>query len=132
MTVETAIVISTFLLMMFGVLEYGRLLMARHLLDNAAREGARQAVVNTEEMSTTDIQNTVTYYLAIPSLTNISSSVFKADPTTQANLGAWTDAGFGDSIAVQVSADYQPILPVPGLPNTISLKTIAIMTCEGN
>lgn len=131
-TVETAIVISTFILFMYGVLEYGRLTMARHLLDNAAREGARQAVVNTEEMTTADIQNTVSYYLSIPSLTNVNTSVFKADPVTQANLGAWTDAAFNDCIAVQVTADYTPILPVPGLSGTQTLKTIAIMTCEGN
>ena len=39
--VETAIVISVCLLFLFGIVEYGRFLMIQHLINNAAREGAR-------------------------------------------------------------------------------------------
>jgi Flp pilus assembly protein TadG len=45
--VETAAIISVFLLLLFGVLEYCRFLYVRQLIANAAREGARYAVVNT-------------------------------------------------------------------------------------
>ncbi|MCI0455362.1 MAG: pilus assembly protein [Gemmataceae bacterium] len=45
--VETAAVLIVFLLLLFGVLEYCRFLFMRELIANAAREGARFAVVRT-------------------------------------------------------------------------------------
>jgi Flp pilus assembly protein TadG len=45
--VETAVVVSVFVLVLFGALEYCRFIFIRQLVDNAAREGARFAVVNT-------------------------------------------------------------------------------------
>ena len=39
--VETAMVIIPLLMFMFGVFEYGRLLMTWNVLNNAAREGCR-------------------------------------------------------------------------------------------
>src|SRR5947209_17897848 len=103
--VETAIVISVCLLFLFGIVEYGRFLMIQHLINNAAREGARKAVASTNTATpttTADIQNTVTTALAGQYLSNVTISVYKADPTSGANTGVWTDAAFGDGIAVQV------------------------------
>ena len=54
--VETAAVVSVFLLVLFGVLEYCRLLFIRQLVANAARDGARYATVNT--MSPTVVEDT--------------------------------------------------------------------------
>lgn len=45
--VETAFVLVAFLMLLFGVFEYCRMIFTRQLLANAAREGARYAVVNT-------------------------------------------------------------------------------------
>jgi Flp pilus assembly protein TadG len=45
--VETAMVISIFLMVLFGIFEYGRFVMTRGLMENAAREGARWAVAHT-------------------------------------------------------------------------------------
>ena len=44
--VETAVVISLVLLLIFGTYEYGRFVMVRQVIHNAAREGARLAVVD--------------------------------------------------------------------------------------
>lgn len=44
--VEFALVIPVFLVMMFGVLDFGRVIWARNSLENAAREGARYAIVH--------------------------------------------------------------------------------------
>src|SRR5438067_5589374 len=49
--VEFAVVSIFFFLILFGILEYGRLVMIINLMDNAAREGARYAVVNTNQGS---------------------------------------------------------------------------------
>ena len=45
--VETAAVMIVFLILLFGVLEYCRFFFMRELISNAAREGARYAVVHT-------------------------------------------------------------------------------------
>jgi Flp pilus assembly protein TadG len=65
--VELAVVIGPILLLIFGVLEYCRLLMVRQVCENAVREGARYAVARTtgtnpstgSAWSTTDMQNRV-------------------------------------------------------------------------
>jgi len=44
--VESALVLSIFLMLLFGVFEYCRYLMVLHVTHNAARDGARYAAVN--------------------------------------------------------------------------------------
>jgi Flp pilus assembly protein TadG len=129
-TVETAFVLMLFILFLFAVFEYGRLLMVRHLLDNAAREGARQAVVATAGADT-EIQAIVTKFLAGQQQATIT--IYKVNPTTGTNLGAWADAAFGESIAVQVDGTYHPILPTFGLlPDGFAVRGKSIMRCEAN
>jgi Flp pilus assembly protein TadG len=47
--IETAVIACVFLMLLFGVLEFCRFLFFRQLIDNAAREGARYAVVHTHD-----------------------------------------------------------------------------------
>src|SRR5262249_47275373 len=55
--VETSVVISIALLFMFGIFEYGRFVMTKHLMENAAREGARWATVHTYDGTTAGVQD---------------------------------------------------------------------------
>lgn len=130
--VEMGIVLSICLLFLFGIYEYGRLVMVHQLMQNAAREGARQAVTGTATLATSDIQNTVTNYLAGVPVQNLHVTVYKVDPATGTSLGAWTSAQFGDGIAVQVTLDYQPVLaPVLGS-HSFSLSATSVMRSEAN
>jgi Flp pilus assembly protein TadG len=52
--VESALVLSVFMLLLFGMFEYCRFLMVLHVTENAAREGARYAVVNVDKPSDFD------------------------------------------------------------------------------
>jgi Flp pilus assembly protein TadG len=118
--------------MLFAVFEYGRFLMMRHLLDNAVREGARQAVIGTDTLTTTDIQNTVTQYLAGQPVTITSFNVYMTDSAGN-NAGSWNNAGFGIGIAVDVSGSYTPMLPTMNfLPSTVPLKAKVILRSEAN
>ena len=114
--VETALVISTCLLLVFGIYEYGRFLMVRNLMDNAVQVGARYAVVHTYDATTADIQNRVDQLLAgqsvhLPGYNKTTSiQVYWADATGN-NLGAWTDAPFGQYIAIRLDGTYRPMLP---------------------
>ena len=131
--VETAIVLNIVLMLMFAVMDYGKLVMTTQLLNNAAREGARQAVTSTSTMTTAQIQATVTNYLAGQNLSNMNIQVYQCDPTTGNNLGAWTNTTLGGSIAVQISGNYLPLLPTfSRIPSPLALSTTAMMTCEAN
>lgn len=134
-TVEFAVGASVFMLFVFGILEYCRLIMLRQLMANAAREGARYAVVHTYDKTTTDVQNEVKSRFGgqDKQLKTMSISVFKANPSTGANLGAWTDAAFGDCIAVQIDASFQSVLPTfLMLPNPVNLQVRSLMYSEAN
>jgi Flp pilus assembly protein TadG len=50
--VEGALVMSVFLLLLFGMFEYCRFLLVLHVTNNAARDGARYAVVNLDKPGT--------------------------------------------------------------------------------
>src|SRR5271169_6643522 len=82
--VETAIILNIVLILFFAVLDYGKLVMTKQLLDNAAREGARQAVVSTNSLTTANITSTVTQFMGGQSLSGMSVQVYQINPTTGA------------------------------------------------
>ncbi len=62
--VETALILSMTILILFGTFEYGRLLMDWNVLNNAAREGCRYALVNnTSTTVNADVTSVVTGYM---------------------------------------------------------------------
>ena len=131
--VEMSIVLAACLFSLLAIFEYGRYVMLRHLLDTAAREGARLAVVNTQTLTTGDIQAKVNSYLYNEPVNLSSFQVYKADPATGANIGNWTDAAFGDPIAVDIQGSYTPILPGLGfLQNPVTMNAKIVMLSEAN
>jgi Flp pilus assembly protein TadG len=129
--VETTIVLSACLIFLFAVFEFGRVIMMRHLVSNAAREGAREAVTNTGALATSDIQTTVTNYLAGQHFQSVTIQVYQADPATGNNIGAWNSAAFGGTVAVEINAVYQTMLPGLGwLPTTVPIKAKSMMRSE--
>lgn len=135
--VEAAIVINVLLVLILAVYEYGRLIMVKQLADNAAREGARLAVVSTNPNSgvtTSQIQTTVTGFLGGQAVNNLNVQVYQADSTTGNNVGAWNATPFGSNIAVQVDLDYVPVVPVQfGItPAALHITAKSTMRCEAN
>ncbi|QJW98841.1 TadE/TadG family type IV pilus assembly protein [Frigoriglobus tundricola] len=53
-TVETALVLTVFCMLLFGIFEYTRFLFVLQMTNNAARDGARYAAVNVSMPSTFD------------------------------------------------------------------------------
>lgn len=132
-TLEMAFILMPLLMLFMGVIEYSRLMFVRGLADNACREGARYAVVHATDKTTADVQAQVTSMLAgqAPAISGMSVIVFRIDPATGANLGAWTNARFGDGIAVQIVGTYQPMIPIVSN-TTFPISTMAVMLCEAN
>jgi Flp pilus assembly protein TadG len=97
--VEFAIVLSLFLVMLFGILEVGRVIMVHQVITNAAREGARRAVVPgaTDEQ----VQAIVDGYLGSAGVSGHTRTVFVNG--TEASLST---AASHDSVAVSVAVPY--------------------------
>lgn len=104
-------------------------------------------LTSTPHMLTTlDIQNTVFNYLAGQPLNNGSGqplspsdiSVYRADPVTGLPMtdskgSVWTNASFGESIAVKITVLYNSMLPgFPFLVNPDPVDFICIMRSEAN
>ncbi|WP_406698671.1 TadE family protein [Singulisphaera sp. Ch08] len=135
--VEASIVLPIFLMMLFGIFEYSRFAMMKNLMDHAAREGARYAVVHAYDKTTAEIQTFVRGKLAGQerqlSSGNPTIQVFRVNPTTGANLGLWTDARFGDWVMVQITGTYTSAAPRLLLMNsTFQVRAQAMMRCEAN
>jgi Flp pilus assembly protein TadG len=132
-TVETAMVLIPLTVVIFGIFEYGFLLMNWNLLNNSAREGCRYAMVNnTSSTISTDVQTIVNGYMAgetknFTSFTVTVSGTHLGASTTVNNLVA------GDMITVKVSGQYHflNIIPVANLPTTVTLNSSVVMVCEG-
>ncbi len=139
--VEFAFVAPVLLLVMFGILEYARFFYTAQVMNNAAREGARYAAVNTNIASTANVQTYVNNYLAGVGASQLVSyspssniSVYQADPTTGLNTGlAWTGTGWGTAVGVSVSGSYKPVLPgFLYLPGSTTISASCVMTTEAN
>jgi Flp pilus assembly protein TadG len=59
--VEVTLVAIVFFMLLFGIFEFGQLVMVNNIMDNAVREGARYAAVNTNQGSSlaANVQNVV-------------------------------------------------------------------------
>jgi hypothetical protein len=104
-----------------------------NLLNNAAREGCRYAVVNnTDPTISTDVQTTVTRFMAgqTSAFTNFTVTV------SGTHLGVATPVNSlvaGDMITVSVSGTYKfmNIIPLIKLPTSYAITSSVIMGCEG-
>ncbi len=133
--VELAFVVIIFLMMLFGIIEYCRFTFIHQVIDNAAREGARYAVVNTSDTTVTN--DTIAYVKQKMSgvdsmVTKYTCDVYKGD-ANGVKSGLAADAGFGEYIVVQIDCDYLPFLPsILYLNGTYHLTTKGMMYSEAN
>ena len=133
--VEMAAVIAIFCLLLFGMLEYCIMLYTMDVMQNAAREGARFAVVNSSDASlVSDTQTVVKNFMMglDTKNTNYVCSVYLSDSSGN-NIGDPTTATFGQNIGVQVSLTYKPITPgLLHLSSSFNFQTTACMASEAN
>jgi Flp pilus assembly protein TadG len=131
--VETAMVIMPVIMVIFGVFEYGFLLMNWNLVNNAAREGCRYAVVNnTSTTIGTDVQTVVNGFMAGES-TNFNAFTVTVSGTHQGVSTPVNNLVAGDMLTVTVSGQYRflNIIPLASLPTTMPITSSVVMVCEG-
>jgi len=139
--VEFACVAPVFFLALMGIFEYARFLFTWQMMNNAAREGARYAVVNLTTETTAGVQTYVDGYLMGQGAAQLASysktsniAVYKADATTGGNTGlTWTNATWGDGVGVSLSGTYRPFTPgLLYLTGSISLQSSCVVSVEAN
>lgn len=137
--VEMAFVLSLCVLMLFGILEYGRYLFFMHVATNATAAGARYAVVHTGDGTTSaQVQTQVTDVMAGTQsmVTSYTVAVFAAQagvtPPVAIGGSNWNDPQFGGGICVRITGTYPfvvgSLLGISSLPINVS----AVMTSEAN
>ena len=133
--VEFAFVGIIFFMLLFGIIEYSKLIFTQQMMLNAAREGARFAVVNSTDASlVSDTQAYVQTRLVglNKTVANYTCQVYAADSTGK-NIGAPGNAQFGSLMGVQLDCDYSPILPsLLLMKSTIHLTVKSYMYSEAN
>lgn len=114
--VEFALVAPVFLFLVLATIEFGRMIMVQQILTNAAREGARRAVV--EGSTPSEVESLVANYL---SRSSVSGATVEVSPR---NLGS---VGFGDDVTVTVSVPFDTV-SWTGTPWMLRDKTLKART----
>jgi len=109
--IETSIVLPMLLLVCISILEFGRAFETWQVMTNAAREGARVAVLPN---STTDqVKARVTTYLKAGVLVNVTNVNVAVDPTT-VSLGGGTTAP-GSQVTLTYPFQFMVLKPIAQL-----------------
>jgi hypothetical protein len=130
---EAALALPLFIVLVAGLVDGGRYFMLRQLLDNAVREGARLAIVSAGSFTSEQIASEVAGRLDAGTFPHLQVEVYLADAATGDKIGEWSDALWGDCIAVRATADYVSLLPTfSGMPGNGTIRATCTMYCEGN
>ena len=118
--VEFAIVAPVFVLFVMGMIEVARGLMVQEVITNAAREGARAAVVDTSTSST--VTSAVQSYLTAANISTSAATITVTIPAVR----------FNGIAIVTVSVPYSKVtwVPVPRYLGSITLTATSTMRCE--
>lgn len=133
--VEFAFVASVFFLLLFGIMEYARLCFTRQVIVNASREGARYIVANIADATVVADTTALvkTKMCGLDAQTSLYTCQIYMSDSTGANIGAATNAGFGQYICVQIDYDYVPLLPTfLSMSSKIRITSKDMMFSEAN
>ncbi len=102
--VEFALVAPLFFMMIFGMIEFGRMIMVQQVITNGSREGARVAVL--DGTSSADVTSTVNVYLESARVSGANVTIDPVDPGS---------AGYGEPVTVTVTIPFSQVswLPSP-------------------
>ncbi|WHH60540.1 TadE family protein [Petroclostridium sp. X23] len=117
--VEAAMVLPILLLILFSVFEFGRIFNAYMIITNAAREGARCAVVGTSDIDVINVININTSTL------DASKRQISVSPTSSSRTR-------GVQVAVQIDYKVEIITPLISsmIPNPFPLRAKTVMRME--
>jgi Flp pilus assembly protein TadG len=119
--VEFAVVAPVYFLFVFGIIEFGRMVMVQQILTNAAREGARVGVLDNS--TTSDVTTAANGYLKPANINNATITVSPNPPSSAAS---------GNPVSVTVSVGFKQVswLPSPIFLGGTTLTYTATMRRE--
>jgi Flp pilus assembly protein TadG len=119
---EFAIVLPVFVLLIVGILEFGRMIMVQQILTNASREGARLACIDGSTES--NVQTAVTQFLTNASVSGVTVTC------TPSTLSSATP---GSQITVQTSVPFDQVSWIASswFATDVTLSSSCMMRREG-
>ena len=119
--VEFAVVAPLFFLLVFGMIEFGRMVMVQQVITNASREGARVAVL--DGATTSEVNTAVENYMTSASVEGAEVSVTPDPPSS---------AGYGEPVTVVVSIPFDQVswLPSPMFLGGSTMSATTVMRRE--
>lgn len=101
---EFALIAPLFFLMIFGMIEFGRMVMVQQVITNGSREGARLAVLDGTTGAA--VTSTVNNYLESARVSGANVAVIPTEPSS---------AGYGEPVTVTVTIPFSQVswLPSP-------------------
>jgi Flp pilus assembly protein TadG len=128
--VESAIILLMFFMLLFGVIEAGRFLNHRQVLTNAAREGARYAVLPLSGTNTlpteAEIKTKVDSFLAAAHITGATTAVkcplgAAGCTSTDATMSVVSGSVTTEYTEVSVTKAFS-VITVPGFYSAININ----------
>jgi Flp pilus assembly protein TadG len=115
------VVLPVFLLLVMGIVEFGRMIMIQQVLTNASREGARRAAL--AGATANDVQGVVDAFLSTASVSGATVSV---------TPNSLTSAAPGSQVSVSVSIPFSQVswMP-PWFSSGVTLSANSLMRREG-
>jgi Flp pilus assembly protein TadG len=102
--VEGALCFTVFLMILFGMIDFGRAVFAYNFISYAAREGARYAIVRGQSSGHAATAADVTSF--------VKQEAIGLDPSAITVNTTWTpDKNAGSTVQVQAKYSFQPIVP---------------------
>jgi Flp pilus assembly protein TadG len=140
--VQTAILLPMMMLLLFGILEYSRYVMLLQVMNNAAREGCRYAVMHTNPIvinavtygnANSDVTNLVSSCLAGQALSGQAVTVYGSDALGNNNGVTWQNTQSGQWITVKITGNFVSILPgFLRMANNVPITAESVMRSESN
>ena len=109
------------LLVFMATLEFGRGMLVKQIVTNAARVGAREA--SLPSASTTSVESAADTYASNAGVSGVTVSVSPSPSSAVA----------GDQVSVTVSVDFDDVswLPAPWFMGGVDLESTSVMRKEG-
>jgi Flp pilus assembly protein TadG len=131
---EFALVLPIFLLLFFAVIDLGSAVFTFNSLTNAAREGARLAIVNQDSASIIARAETQVSVAEI-NAPNVTIAFYQVDPTTGLPdlSSTCSPAAVGCLAMVSFESTYRPLTPIIGnilFKNGVTFKATSTLSVE--
>jgi Flp pilus assembly protein TadG len=133
--VEFAILLPVFLLLVFGIVDFGHAWYMKQLVSNASREGARYGTRYTTNAAGTHILPTALSPTIASWITTQYTSLLPSDANLQVTPGGagYTSGTAGTDLSVQVTATKHWWVVgslVPGLGSSVNVNSTTVMKVE--